>query len=87
MIYKTITFAAVGVLLTACIPAEPIVSDYNGASVTVVTSQLSNPEEARAASLAEATRICRTGGKSRAEYASTRSNSQTYENYSLYLCL
>ncbi len=73
--------------LSGCVKANPIVSEYNGDSVTIVTSALSNVDEAKAAAQAEATRICRTGGRSRAEYASTRMNQNTYENYNLYLCL
>ena len=77
----------IAIVATACAPANPIVSDFNGHSVTIVTSAFTPVEEAKAAAQAEATRICRTGGKSRAEYASTRSNPQTYENSNLYLCL
>ena len=73
--------------LSACVPATPIVSEYNGASVQIVTSQFADAEDAKAAAEAEATRICKTGGKNRAEYASTRTNPNTYENYNLYLCL
>ncbi|MEJ6394379.1 hypothetical protein V8J82_14010 [Gymnodinialimonas sp. 2305UL16-5] len=73
--------------LSACVPTNPIVSDYNGASVTIVTSQFADREQAAQAAQAEATRICRTGGSQRAEYASTRANPQTYENFNLYLCL
>lgn len=78
---------SVAAIVAACAPANPIVSEFNGHSVTIVTSAFTPVEEAKAAAQAEATRICRTGGKSRAEYASTRSNSQTYENSNLYLCL
>ena len=36
--------------LAACdFPANPVVAEFNGDSVTIVTSQLSNAEEARAA--------------------------------------
>jgi hypothetical protein len=73
--------------LTACVPATAIVTDYNGSSVTVVTSQFADFEEAGQTAAAEANRICQTGGASGAEYASTRSNPNTYENYHLYLCL
>ena len=74
--------------LAACdFPANPVVAEFNGDSVTIVTSQLSNAEEARAAAQAEADRICQRGHRKRAEYVSTRVNPQTYENYNLYLCL
>ncbi len=84
---KTILLTAVSLGLVACVPATPIVAEYNGASVTIVTSQFANQQEVRSAAAAEAERICRTGGASRAEYASTRSNSQTYEDAHLFLCL
>lgn len=74
--------------LAACdIAANPIVSDFNGDSVTIVTSQFTNREEALAASTAEAQRICEKGHKKRAEYVSTRGNPNTYENADLFLCL
>ena len=77
-------------VLAACVPSvppNPIVSEYNKASVTIVTSSLSDLAEANKAAQAEAERICRTGGAKRAEYASTRFNPTTYENSNLYLCL
>ena len=70
-------------LLAACVPSTPIVSDYNGASVKV-TDYASGQTEANQA---EATRVCRAGGKQRAEYASTSYNSNTYQSQHLYLCL
>lgn len=74
--------------LAACdMPVNPIVSDYNGDSVTIVTSSLSNAEEARRLSLEEANNICRRGHRKRAEYVSTRTNPNTYENSNLFLCL
>ena len=74
--------------LTACtIPASPIVSDYNGDSVTIVTSQFTDRQEALAASLKEAERICSKGHKKRAEHVSVRGNPNTYENADLFLCL
>jgi hypothetical protein len=76
------------VALTACdLPVEPIVSSYNGDSVTIVTSQLVDRKEALAASTVEAERICRKGHKKRAEYVSTRANPNAYENNDLFLCL
>ena len=84
---KTVlTLSLVGAV-AACVPAQPIVSEFNGDSVQIVTSAFSPVEESKVAAQAEATRICRAGGKTRAEYASTRSNQQTYESYHLYLCL
>lgn len=74
--------------LAACdITANPIVAEFNGDSVTIVTSQLVNRQEALAASTVEAERICSKGHKKRAEYVSTRANPNTYENADLFLCL
>ncbi|MBF9042982.1 hypothetical protein HKCCE4037_06570 [Rhodobacterales bacterium HKCCE4037] len=83
---KKLFFVVLACLASACVPPAPIVAEYNGASVTIVTSQFAGAGAAEAAQ-AEATRICRTGGATRAEYASTRPNAQTYENFNLYLCL
>lgn len=85
---KKITALLALAALAACdITASPIVSDYNGDSVTIVTSQFVSRDEALAASLEEAERICRKGHRKRAEYVSTRSNPNTYENADLFLCL
>jgi hypothetical protein len=72
--------------LSACVETPPVVSDFNGDSVKVVTIAWASTEPTPATA-AEANRICKAGGKSRAEYASTRVNSQTYEATHLYLCL
>ncbi|APX17688.1 hypothetical protein [Phaeobacter inhibens] len=81
-----IVFSLLGA--TACaIPATPIVADYNGDSVTIVTSQFSERASALAASTKEAERICQKGHKKRAEHVSVRANSNTYENSDLFLCL
>lgn len=79
----TIAFLATG--LAAC-GVEPIVSDFNGSSVTIVTHSWDNEEHQRSTAQAEATRICEKVGK-RAEYASTRLDPNTSQNYNLYLCL
>jgi hypothetical protein len=72
--------------LAGCVPATPIVSDYNGASVKIQTSTLADTGEADAVALAEASRICKTGGKRTAEPASSRMvDDYTVER--LYLCL
>ncbi len=68
--------------LSACV-TEPVVSDYNGASVKLVDYASGKTPENQA----EATRICRAGGKQRAEYASSSYNSYTYQSQHLYLCL
>lgn len=71
------------VILAACVPAAPIVSDYNGASVKVTDYASGRTDENQA----EATRVCRAGGKQKAEYASTSYNPNTYQSQHLYLCL
>jgi hypothetical protein len=71
------------VALSACVPTEPVVSDYNGASVKLVDYAAGKTPENQA----EATRICQAGGKQRAEYASSGYNSYTYQSQHLYLCL
>lgn len=74
--------------LAACtIPATPIVSEFNGDSVTIVTSAFADPASVRQKSQEEASRICAKGPKKKAEYASTRTNQQTYEQSHLFLCL
>lgn len=72
--------------LAACVPATPVVSDYNGASVKIQTSALASTEDQKTVTQAEASRICGKVGK-RAEYASTITNSDTYTSEHLYLCL
>lgn len=75
-------------LLAACsIQATPIVADYNGDSVTIATSAFADAADVKQKAQAEATRICAKGHKKRAEYASTRTNQQTYEQHHLFLCL
>ncbi|MFN5999329.1 MAG: hypothetical protein ACK47C_06175 [Paracoccaceae bacterium] len=71
------------VALSACVPTEPVVSDFNGASVKLVDYAAGKTPENQA----EATRICLAGGKQRAEYASSSYNSYTYQSQHLYLCL
>ena len=73
--------------LAACVPAEPVVSEFNGDSVRVRVGQLS--DEARRGgprSQAEADGVCRTRGL-RARYASTVPNDAEYYNEHLYLCV
>ena len=74
--------------VSACgIPADPIVANYNGDSVTLVTSTFADNESVKTQTQAEANRICAKGHKKRAECASTRVNQQTYEASHLFLCL
>jgi hypothetical protein len=67
----------------ACVPFDPIVSEFNGASVKVAdyTGGVSTANQA------EATRVCRAGGKGRAEYASSIQDPYTYQFEHLFLCL
>lgn len=80
-------FGLVALAVLAGCDAMPIVADYNGASVKVQTNGFATMEDQRAAADPEALRICKGGGKSRAEHASFISNPQTYVNTHLYLCL
>lgn len=75
----------VPLFLAACVPATPIVSDYNGDSVKIQVSQLADLKEAEANALAEANRICGKKGR-RAEPASTRTVAD-YTSELLFLCL
>jgi hypothetical protein len=69
--------------LAACVPPAPVVSDYNGASVKVADYFPGATPE----SMAEAERVCKAGGKRRAEYASSMQDLQTYQYFHLFLCL
>lgn len=73
--------------LSACVAAAPVVTDFNGDSVKVQTDAFAPIEQQKATATAEAQRICATGSKKRAEYASTVNNSQTYTATHLFLCL
>ena len=83
---KQVILGAALLAMAGCV-TTPIVADYNGDSVKVQTNGLVSLADQRAAADPEALRICRAGGKSRAEHASYLSNSQTYTNTHLYLCL
>lgn len=84
---KTPTYLVVAfTVLSACGNTPAIVSDFNGDSVKIVTYGLETVEYQRSVADPEAARICATQ-KKRAEYASVRVNTQTYENEHLYLCL
>ena len=84
MKYSTLLLVAC-MPLAACVAANPIVSEFNGNSVSIQTSQLSTEGTAKANGQIEADRICGKVGK-RAEYASTRVL-PNYIQESLYLCL
>ncbi len=66
--------------------ADPLISDYNGASVKIQTSVFAPAAEAKAAAQAQADRICAKSGK-KAEYASSREIPGAYVYEHLYLCL
>lgn len=73
--------------LPGCIPpSQPIVSDYNGASVKIAMANFFGEGGRSEATDAEALRVCRAGGKRRAEYASTRQLPNDQAEH-LYLCL
>lgn len=81
-------FVAGVALLSGCVPTgAPVVSDFNGDSVKVQTNGFIPMQQQRAQADPEALRICRAGGKARAEHASYIANQQTYVNTHLYLCL
>jgi hypothetical protein len=73
-------------ILAGCTEPEPIVSDFNGDSVKIVTSQFAKQDEIEAKALAEADRICKTRSR-KAQYVSKRSYSNEYTDERLYLCL
>lgn len=86
MKYFKLTLPAALFALVSCGPVVPIVSDYNGDSVKIQVSSMTNDPEGRAKIDAEAQRICRTGSKKRAEFASVRQLPDYNVEY-LYLCL
>lgn len=73
-------------LVSACDQTQPIVSEFNGDSVSIVTSDFDSRQYQLETAQIEASRICGKVGR-KAEYASTRRNTQSYENTNLYLCL
>ena len=76
-------------LVASCGPMpenKPIISDFNGASVKLQMQNYFGEGRPNAASQAEASRICATGGKRRAEYASSIAK-PNYVVEHLYLCL
>lgn len=83
---KTFTLTASLLVLVACVPSEPIVSDYNGSSVKIAMTNLAGEGQRSDVTDAEALRICQKGGKRTAEYASARWIND-YQLEHLYLCL
>lgn len=78
-----VLLSAAAFALSACIPANPVVSDFNGDSVKVQDSALA--EGSKEAATVEATRICAKRNR-RAEYASVRDLGDYRAEY-LFLCL
>ncbi len=79
---RTAVFAVLA--LAACVPSEPIVTAYNGDSVTISQVNFAGEGNRSAVSDAAGKTICVDGGKSDAVYASSR-----YEGgmlHHLYLC-
>lgn len=72
--------------LTACVPSEPLVSDYNGDSVKLVQANWAGEGVRNSVSDAEALRICRAAGKQKAEFGSSRMINDIQIEH-LYLCL
>jgi hypothetical protein len=69
--------------LGACVATPPVASDFNGDSVKIADFASGKTPE----NTAEAERICKAGGKRRAEYASSMYNPATYQSTHLFLCL
>lgn len=82
---KTIYLVAALLALSACVPAEPIVSDFNGDSVKIVQYNSMGEGGRTEKTDAEASRICGKRGL-KAEYASVRTL-PSYQLEYLYLCL
>lgn len=80
-VFLTLTIVAA---VSGCV-SQPVVSDFNGASVKIQTDALLAPKPSPETA-AEAARICRAGGKARAEYASSI-EVLNYRMEHLYLCL
>jgi hypothetical protein len=76
---------ATAATLSACVPANPIVSDFNGDSVKIVTDAFSDAEQAKAAAQVEAAKICATRGR-KPQFASSMALPE-YKVQSLWLCL
>ncbi|MCV2866178.1 hypothetical protein [Defluviimonas sp. WL0075] len=73
-------------LLSGCVANTATVSDYNGASVKVQTTNLVPVKDQIEVAKKEADRICALGTSKRAEYASTR-QLPDYSAEHLFLCL
>ncbi|MBN2631595.1 MAG: hypothetical protein JXR75_13775 [Rhodobacteraceae bacterium] len=81
---RSIVLLTAAAAVSGCV-SQPVVSDFNGDSVKIQSDAFLAPKQS-AETDAEALRICRAGGKRRAEYASTR-QLPNYISEHLYLCL
>lgn len=82
---KTIILGTVLTAMSACVPAEPIVSDFNGDSVKIYQFNFAGEGARHQGTDAEAGRICGKRGRT-AEYASTKVLGDGQLEF-LYLCL
>lgn len=82
---KKIVVVFCGLALSACVPSEPMVSDFNGDSVKIVQANYFGEGARNDATDAEAARIC-AKRKMKSEYASARQLPDYQVEY-LYLCL
>ena len=85
---KTFLFACILTATGGCAHhIKPVVTQYNGDSVTVATSQVHKRRWALAAATGEADRVCQQGHGKRAEHASTRKAAGEGKTFDLFLCL
>lgn len=82
---KTAVIVAGLIALSACAPAEPVVTDFNGDSVKIYQFNFAGEGARHQGTDAEADRICAKRGRT-AEYASTRVVGDGQLEF-LYLCL
>ncbi len=84
---KTILTISALAFLAGCETTPPVVSEFNGSSVTIQTNEMEPRKYQLRISQEEASRICGKVGK-KAEYASTRpAGPYSGSNSHLYLCL
>ncbi|MBN8187587.1 hypothetical protein JF540_12890 [Salipiger thiooxidans] len=83
---KTIAIAF-SLLVSACAEGTPVVTQFNGNSVTIQRYMFAKPSYGSDPDVvAEANRICSAAGK-RAEFASTQLDRQAHTANHLFLCL
>ena len=74
------------IMIGACTPADGLIANYNGSSVTIRQDTIVNIPGLTPQIEAEAQRVCIASGK-RAEYASTIQPSSAAYAEHLFLCL